>query len=474
MKRLIPVLVAITALAVTACGGGSATVHSPPQVGHPNARAALTANTPQPRVSRHSRRLLDLAPVNVAATPTGPAAPSDGWKVAYADGFGKPLGVGGDNTWKLDQRDQGCCNNSNEICAERTEMVSVTPEGLTLTVARREVAGKPYVCAGVSGWGGGPGESDPSGYRTPKVEWRGQTTAFEFVAKLPPNPGRIADPGIWMDGNPWTDVEVDFPEFWGYGSGCKTGWEGCVDGYIWFSSPHPELDGKVQGSFDPSAGFHRYTTEMWPVGSGKYRYGVWIDGQRQSLPSSKNNWQPVTESPEVTADQATKDVLILTYALRSGGSGFTGSNSFVVRSAAIYENSGGNGITGGGIAPGTTVGSNPEPPKEETTPTPPPPPPPTAPAVPTGCKAEGFLEGTTGKTRASCNTPPSGVSIEWQRTGPWTCAAQATPRYPIWTTGNPITNGLCVEHGKRYDWSARAHNSSGTSAWTTPMPAYTP
>jgi len=136
------------------------------------------------------------APVAVSGAPSGPPAPSGGWKVAYADGFGASLGngAGQDNTWKLDQRDQGCCNNGNEINAERPEMVSVGSEGLNLRCERREVVSKPYVCGGISGYSG----TDPTGYRTPKIEFKGQTMALEFTAKLPPAHGRPRHVDEWL------------------------------------------------------------------------------------------------------------------------------------------------------------------------------------------------------------------------------------------------------------------------------------
>jgi hypothetical protein len=336
--------------------------------------------------------------------------PSGGWTVAYADGFGASLGIGAgqDNTWKLDQRDQGCCSNGNEINAERPEMVSVGSEGLNLRCERREVVSKPYVCGGISGYSG----TDPSGYRTPKIEFKGQTLALEFIAKLPPAHG-IADPGMWMDGSPWTDVEFDGPEAWGYGSGCKVGWDGCSMGFIWFSPPHPEI--RIPTSNALAERLHKYTTRVWPTGSGRYRYSVYLDGALKGT------------SPEVTADTITKDDLILTYALRQATgqerSGFSGSNSFIVRSVAVYIDGSHGGVVNGGIAPGTTVGSEPSP-EPEAKPEPEANPEPSGkPAAPTGVTA----------TSTSTSTSP-GIAIKW-------VAVSGATSYKLYRAGNENIEG---------------------------------
>ena len=323
------------------------------------------------RLERERRELEEhLTGASVSATPTGPPAPAGGWHVAYADGFGAQLGTaaGRDNTWKVDSTPagkKGCCNNSNEIALERPSQVTVTPEGLRLTCERLATAveGLSYSCGGISGaLCCTLTSSEPAGYHTPVITLgKGQTFAFQFKGKLPPNLGG-ADPGWWMDGPPWSESEFDFFEDfgWGHEYTSGSGWtkvDGCFG--CWFASPHPELEkASVAPPIEPDKTEHTYTTYIYPSGSG-YRFSTWIDGVRQSL--ATEGWSRKTEeSTEVKSPREARLNLDLTYMLRTalGVNNFTsGSNSETVRSVAVYVDAGhaGVGIQDEGIAPGTVV-----------------------------------------------------------------------------------------------------------------------
>jgi hypothetical protein len=171
-----------------------------------------------------------------------------------------------------------------------------------------------------------------------------------------------------MNGPPWSGTELDFFEFFGWGSRYTAGsdWSkmsACLG--CWFASPHPELDkfgfSAENGPAEPDKTQHTYTTYVWPTSSGKYRYALWIDGVKQKLVLAPNWGSTVEESPEVTPVAEERLNLILTYALReaNGRNEFTsGSNSETVRSIAVYEDAAhaGVGVEDGGIAPGTSVG----------------------------------------------------------------------------------------------------------------------
>ena len=288
----------------------------------------------------------------VSPTPTGPPTPASGWSVVYADAFGAPIGTGAgeDNTFFPNNCPvtTNCAGfNSDEMEVMNPSAVAETAEGLKLTCTYTATAQSPgskhYICGTLRGQTQGlPGYSF--------FKWspgKGQTLAFQAVAKFPPNTGE-ADPGWWSNGPPWNGTEVDFFEGYGAGPQHTTGWRTDPMYSAWFASPHP-IAIKPGFATDPSDGFHTYTFEL----SANNTYSVWIDGVLQSWATSIG---PATPEP------SEKATLILSYGLRTCGScttGFTsGARAFDVRSVSVYEDKEhqGVGIENGGIAPGTVVG----------------------------------------------------------------------------------------------------------------------
>jgi hypothetical protein len=287
----------------------------------------------------------------VSRTPTGPATPPGGWSVAYADGFGAPIGKGPgkDNTWFPNNCSQAsnCPGfNTDEMEVMNPSAASTTPQGLRLTCTHTKAAQSPgakhYVCGVLRGQNDGvPGYSF--------FTWspgKGQTLVFEAVAKFPPNTGE-ADPGWWSNGPPWKGTEVDFFEGGGASDKHTTGWG--TDGMYtaWFAPPFPTAD-KWGFAEDPSLRFHTYTFEITPENT----YSVWIDGKPQPWATNVGPARPI---------HAARTTLILSYALRECRctSGFTsGTREFDVKSVAVYEDGAhrGVGIENGGLAPGTTLG----------------------------------------------------------------------------------------------------------------------
>lgn len=318
----------------------------------------------------------------IAPSPTGPPSPSSGWSVAYGDSFVTPIhgtpqasGTVGDNTWQPEESNHGCCNNSNEPTAQRVANVQVGPGGLeeTCTYSSVGVAGdevrsgktQHYLCGGLSGaYCCAVGAGVQNNYKTPWFELgKGQTLAFQIVAKLPVNTDE-ADPGWWADGPPWGSTEVDFPEFYGSTSFYKPGsdWENAPWYYAAFGEPHPGLT-QWQHSFVPDQGFHTYTFEILPANPGYFKYRVYVDGSLQSLEDERigcySQSCASTESVEVKATTPEDLNLILDYSLRENSkSEFTlGSRTFYVRSAAVYVDTQhvGVGIGNSGLAPGTSL-----------------------------------------------------------------------------------------------------------------------
>jgi hypothetical protein len=276
-----------------------------------------------------------LEGATVNAAPIGPPVPLSGWHVAYADGFGAPLGAGPeqDNTWGRGEKWNGCCTNSDEIAVERRADDVVGPEGLQLEC---EGPGS-YTVEGVTrSWSCGglrtdrsPGTFEYDGARAGEI-------AVECDCRWPANTG-AADPGWWIF--PSTSSEIDFFEGWGW---TGKSWADARSGVpvIISQGSHCLCSGTSLGlGFNPSRAFHRYTTVF--VGGLAVEY---VDGvARWSLPAT-------------LAD--IYDGLNLTNALRRPeGGGAASANSFAVRAIAVYQDGAhaGQGIRGGGVAPGTTI-----------------------------------------------------------------------------------------------------------------------
>jgi hypothetical protein len=286
----------------------------------------------------------------VNSTPTGPPAPRSGWHVAFADGFGAPLGIGPgeDNFW---YPNRFCCDpseyqkgfNKNELEVFSSSQVRVGGEGLELIDTYKPNVGgtgKNYVSGTVN-----TDLKPPPGYHL--FRWKpgyGETWAFECVCRLPRNTGE-EDPGWWSSNFHWKD-EFDFFEFWGwntadaYDMGVAWIWK-VPDGVI-------EADHDVGKELDVSGSFHRYTTVINPNNSVE----EYIDGVRQSWLGKNGVLGP---PPEVTIVSMG---LKLSNALRVNGSHFTsGSRVFTIRSIAVYEDGehAGKQVRRGGVAPGTVM-----------------------------------------------------------------------------------------------------------------------
>jgi hypothetical protein len=298
------------------------------------------------------------AVVNVNATPTGPGAPAGGWHVAFADGFGAQLGTGPgqDNFWFANR---GCCNdnpakdfdgdNTNELEAYNSSQVSVNSNGLQLTdtyAPSREPAEGSYP---VRNYVSGTVRTMPvAGYQP--FTWKpggGETWAFECVCKMPPYFQGL-DVGWWTTDKAWSD-EVDFFESW---TESEPKASEALLGSAWIYETQPlhsvESWTSLWRRFDPSAAFHRYTTVITPNDTIEQ----YIDGVHVYSYGPPSH---LAAEPQM--------FLILTNAIRSDGGSdpdaqFTsGSRAFQIRSIAVYEdgNHAGQGVTGGGVAPGTTV-----------------------------------------------------------------------------------------------------------------------
>jgi hypothetical protein len=276
----------------------------------------------------------------VLADPIGPAIPSSGWYLAYADAFAEPLGSGllHDNTFAPIDTEDGCFCGQSASYSKAVGLASndqIGPRGLEqLCTYSSEGYGslkKEYACAG--------GTTDAAFQFS--FAGSGQW-AVELYAAWPTCHGN-ADPGWWV----WTDSqEVDFFEGWCFG-GPKDWLEAnatmpdvttCCDHFV------ESVTGTL--GFDPSQAYHRYTTVFTPTGSpNPYKVSEYIDGVFR--------WS-------FTANLSSAyDGLILTNAMRSGSSpGFkSGTQCFCVRSIALWQDGAhaGAGIKGGGIAPGTTI-----------------------------------------------------------------------------------------------------------------------
>jgi hypothetical protein len=312
--------------------------------------------------------------VNVNAAPTGPATPVGGWHVAFADGFGAPLGTepGQDNFVYPNQNT--CCdpfedrhgNNTNELEVFNGSQVRVGGEGLELidkySPKRAPAEGAYPVRNYLSGSISTQAQYAAGGWRP--FTWKpgeGETWAFECNCKLPVNsPLSGVDPGWWSSDVTWTN-EIDFFEEWGWGAGCGSSLlTACYTGVAWLYKTYPietiESYKDLYSMFDPSAGFHRYTTVIYPNNT----LSEYIDGVLQ-------RWVGVNGvAPAPPSFTKPRMSLLLTNAIRDQR-GMTGPNpypgfssgtrTFTARSIAVYEDGAhaGQHVTGGGVAPGTAI-----------------------------------------------------------------------------------------------------------------------
>jgi hypothetical protein len=264
------------------------------------------------------------------SAPPGVPAPSSGWHVAYADAFGAPLGSGPgqDNTVVSSEKWNGCCTNSNEVAVEQHSQVRVGSAGLeeVCSVGSFTVEGhtRGASCGGV--------RSDAFFEFSPASvgEW-----AVECYVRMPVDAGG-ADPGCWT--YPSESGEIDFFELWGWNGLSWATANGGMPAVV--GQGEHELSPVDSLGFDPSLAFHRYTTAFVPEGSGRYDVREYIDGAfRWDLPGR--------------ALSSAYDGLILTNGLRLR----VQPDALTVRSIELYQEGAhaGQGVRGGGIAPGTTV-----------------------------------------------------------------------------------------------------------------------
>ena len=313
-----------------------------------------------------------MSPASVSSAPLGPAAPAGGWALEYGDAFGAPLGTGPgqDNTVWPSRITGNCINNpgfnSNEMEVFNCSQTTTDANGLELSCTRVSGGPMPFSCGAVSTITHA-GSSPPAGYRlfnfTPA---QGQEWALQIVTRFPPNTGE-ADPGWWATNSTWK-WEWDMFEGWGAQAGAGGNWcqpgkyVGITDStFIYSTSPLQNVQGVNDFchdfGFDPAAGYHTYTTVMYP----NRTMAEYIDGRQVTFSyGSAKGSQTITGVGPV---QAIMGGLILSYALRNVATGssdpyFTsGTRVWSTRSIAVYENAsaiGANTINPQ-IAPGTQV-----------------------------------------------------------------------------------------------------------------------
>ena len=299
---------------------------------------------------------MPTTPVN--RVPTGPPAPTSGWHVDLADDFNVPLGTGPgqDNLWYPTQdwnKTPSVAvngNNPDETEVYSSDEVAVQKGNLVLSARYQNDA------APGAGDGSGRNEAnrrqrnfvasivtsptDEPGYKG--FSWTpgdGSTWAFEIDCRFPPDTIGLFN-SFWTSSLGTWSNERDFFEAHS-GNRIDTTWiyrTPVTGGY------ESSFYGKTLG-FDPSAAMHRYTYVVNPNQS----WSLYIDGALQT-------WVGVDGVAPPKTSSNTPMELIMNYALN--GSGFTsGSNSFLINSVAVYQDNAhaGKSMSGGGIAPGTTV-----------------------------------------------------------------------------------------------------------------------
>ena len=288
--------------------------------------------------------------------PTGPVTPSSGWHVDFADDFNAPLGTssGEDNFWYPENQNgnnkyETEINNSNQVSVSNGNLVitakyenDVAPaDPSSETVQRNYVSGQTTTTTSQSGYKG--------------FTWtpgNGSTWAFEINAQWPIDPDGNLFNAWWSSSqNGWVN-ERDFFEGhdtsklldsdWIYQTNC-TNSPSCTGAKLQDYYTNPTLL-----SFDPSTAMHRYTYVIYPDQS----WSFYIDGVLQT-------WVGNNGISQAETSDNVPMLLILNYALDKT-TFTTGTRQFIIDSVAVYQDEAhaGQGVTGGGIAPATVIGSN--------------------------------------------------------------------------------------------------------------------
>lgn len=304
-----------------------------------------------------ARPLARACAVVVRAEPVGPPSPAGGWHVVFADGFAAPLGGGAsftralrcahasgrgrvrDRMWHVASGFQSP-EQANDLNVYLGSQVRVGARGLELVAHHKRNAGG-------SGRNYISGEVKTTG-RFALRSYAGATFAIECVCRWPRN-GGAADPAFWHDGNQHdTEQEVDDFEAFGWQSDHSAEYGAGIPILVGLGGHtvyHTEGVKKVFG-FNPTRGFHRYTTVIGPGAPGQTRAEEYIEG--------RDMWSIEVPTPSVSVRQH----LILSYALRQyPGLVLHKDTTFAVRSVAVYEDGAhaGKFVTGGGVAPGTVL-----------------------------------------------------------------------------------------------------------------------
>jgi hypothetical protein len=354
---------------------GSSSATSPPTA-TVSERAPAPEPTPAVKPPAPEPPAVETQSPVVNAQPTGPVTPEGGWHVAFADGFGAPLGTGSGQDNFVYPNENACCNpyenhhgdNTNELEAYNGIQDHITPEGLELVNAYHPKAmpaeGSWPVRNYLSGAASTRPQDEAGGWHG--FTWEpggGETWAFECNCQLPSNYPKYSgtDPGWWSTDQTWTN-EFDFFESWGWNCNPLTS---CGFGIAWVYNTNPvhteesALYGMITKLFDPAAGFHRYTTVIYPNNT----WSEYVDGQLQKWVGNNGVASAPPEFKRV------RMALLLTNAIRDA-SNSSGPNpypefstpgetrTFKVRSIAVYQDGAhaGRNVTGGGVAPGTTIG----------------------------------------------------------------------------------------------------------------------
>jgi hypothetical protein len=314
--------------------------------------------------------------VHVNAAPTGPAVPTGGWSVAFADAFNAPFGSGGgqDGFWypnKTPAHNGGnpaiddYADSTNSTAVFNSSQVSQRSDGLHLTTAysagRAPASGSYPIANYVAGTVRSYPAGAPNGTGFAFKLGGGVTWCFEMVATSPLNTGET-DAAWWgySDQPGGGSDELDFTEYWGWNNpdvtavGAGANYSSCP---AYITPVTQEQYAHLTAAYDQVS--HRWTTVVFPDLTSE----TYIDDLLVTHTNTAWNlgYNTVSASGILAAPSSgptTYMGLILSYLTRTPviSSGFTsGSRDWVIRSVAAYQDTphAGTNMSGGGIAPGT-------------------------------------------------------------------------------------------------------------------------